>query len=267
MFVQYNGDRRPVEEPLQEGQPGMIAIRTLTKKHGPQLVLDGVTLDVARGEVAVVVGPSGGGKSTLLRCVNGLERFQAGSVRVGDLTLTPQSAGGEPLRQLRRRVGMVFQQFNLFPHLSVLENVLIGPRLALKESREQAEPEARRLLERVGLADKLQARPEQLSGGQQQRVAIARALAVKPEAILFDEPTSALDPRMAGEVLAVIGDLAKGGQTMIVVTHAMHFARQVAHTVHVMHAGRVAESGPPVKIFEDPREEVTRQFLREVGSA
>src|SRR5207248_4832172 len=141
------------------------------------------------GEVAVVVGPSGGGKSTLLRCVNGLERFQGGSVRVGDLTLTPTSVGGEPLRQLRRRVGMVFQQFNLFPHLTVLENVLIGPRLALKQSRTEAEPLARQLLDRVGLGDKLHAKPDQLSGGQQQRVAIARALAVKPDAILFDEPT------------------------------------------------------------------------------
>jgi ABC-type polar amino acid transport system ATPase subunit len=160
----------------------------------------------------------------------------------------------------------VFQQFNLFPHLSVLDNVLIGPRLALGESRQEATPRAKQLLDRVGLGDKLAARPEQLSGGQQQRVAIARALAVKPEAILFDEPTSALDPRMAGEVLAVIADLAKQGQTMVVVTHAMGFARNVATAVHVMHAGRVAESGPPGQVFDNPRSAVTRDFLAETRS-
>ena len=156
---------------------------------------------------------------------------------------------------------MVFQQFHLFPHMSVLENVLAGPLYVLGRSRDEAEAEARQLLERVGLAEKLAASPDQLSGGQQQRVAIARALAMKPEAILFDEPTSALDPRMAAEVISVIADLAKSGQTMIVVTHAMGFARNVSHTVHVMHGGRVAESGPPQQIFEDPREEVTRSFL------
>jgi polar amino acid transport system ATP-binding protein len=242
----------------------MIAVQDLIKNHGPQRVLDGVSLTVERGQVAAVIGPSGGGKSTLLRCVNGLEPFHGGEVRVGDVALHPddvRKVSGATLLALRRRVGMVFQQFNLFPHLTVLENVMIGPRLVLRQTREQAEPVARQLLDRVGLADKLHARPEQLSGGQQQRVAIARALAVKPEAILFDEPTSALDPRMAGEVLAVMADLARNGQTMMVVTHAMGFARQVATTVHVMHAGRVAESGPPGQIFEDPRAEVTRSFL------
>jgi ABC-type polar amino acid transport system ATPase subunit len=158
---------------------------------------------------------------------------------------------------------MVFQQFNLFPHMTVLENVLSGPLYALHRSRNECEPEARKLLERVGLAEKLSARPDQLSGGQQQRVAIARTLAMKPEAILFDDPTSALDPRMASEVLSVITDLAKSGQTMMVVTHAMSFARNVAHTVHVMHDGRVAESGPPQQIFENPTEGVTRTFLAE----
>src|SRR5436305_72970 len=248
----------------------MISVTNLVKHHGSLRVLDGASLEVPRGEVAVVVGPSGGGKSTLLRCVNGLEPFHGGEVRVGDIALRPdhvQRAPGATLLALRRRVGMVFQQFNLFPHLSVLENVLIGPRLSLKQRREEAEPFARQLLDRVGLGDKLNARPEQLSGGQQQRVAIARALAVQPEAILFDEPTSALDPRMAGEVLAVIADLARSGQTMVVVTHAMEFARRVAHTVHVMHAGRVAESGPPGQVFGSPREEVTREFLAEVKSA
>jgi ABC-type polar amino acid transport system ATPase subunit len=245
----------------------VITVTNLVKRHGGLTVLDGVSLTVPRGEVAAVIGPSGGGKSTLLRCLNGLEPFQGGEVRVDDLTLRPddvQRTPGASLLALRRRVGMVFQQFNLFPHLSVLENVLIGPRLSLKQRREEVEPFARQLLDRVGLGDKLHARPEQLSGGQQQRVAIARALAVRPEAILFDEPTSALDPRMAGEVLAVISDLARQGQTMVVVTHAMGFARQVAHTVHVMYAGRVAESGPPAQIFESPQAEVTRHFLAEV---
>jgi ABC-type polar amino acid transport system ATPase subunit len=241
----------------------MIDVRDLVKSHGELRVLDGVSMSVRRGEVATVVGPSGGGKSTLLRCINGLETFDGGEVRVDDVSLRPGLHRGtlESLRALRRRVGMVFQQFHLFPHMTVLENVLSGPLHALNQSREEAEPEARRLLERVGLQDKLAARPENLSGGQQQRVAIARALAMKPEAILFDEPTSALDPRMAAEVISVVTDLAKSGQTMIVVTHAMGFARNVAHTVHVMHAGRVAESGPPDQIFESPRTEVTRAFL------
>jgi ABC-type polar amino acid transport system ATPase subunit len=242
----------------------VIEVRGLIKEHGKLRVLDGVCLSVARGEVAAVIGPSGGGKSTLLRCVNGLERFQQGEVRVEDVCLQPGElahGGGETLRRLRRRVGMVFQQFNLFPHLTVRENVLAGPLYALHRRRDEVEPEARQLLERVGLADKIDARPDQLSGGQQQRVAIARALAMKPQAMLFDEPTSALDPRMAAEVLGVIGDLARSGQTMVVVTHAMAFARRVAHTVHVMHAGRIAESGPPAQIFEQAQEEVTRTFL------
>jgi len=242
----------------------MIEVRQLVKNHGDLRVLDGVSLSVARGEVATVVGPSGGGKSTLLRCINGLETFEEGEVQVDDVRLHPGAACREmtdTLRALRRRVGMVFQQFHLFPHMTVLENVLAGPLHVLKCSRDEAEVEARKLLDRVGLADKLAARPDQLSGGQQQRLAIARTLAMKPEAILFDEPTSALDPRMAAEVISVITDLAKTGQTMIVVTHAMTFARNVSHTVHVMHAGRIAESGPPQQIFESPREEVTRSFL------
>lgn len=242
----------------------MITIRGLVKNHGPLRVLNGVDLAVERGEVAVVIGPSGGGKSTLLRCINGLELFQEGSVMVDGFCLGPETAApAHVLRQLRRRIGMVFQQFHLFPHLTVLDNVLSGPLFVLGRKREEAEPEARQLLARVGMADKLQARPEELSGGQQQRVAIARALAMKPDAILFDEPTSALDPRMASEVLTVMTDLARSGQTMIVVTHAMGFARQAARTVHVMHEGQVAESGPPEQIFERPIKEVTRAFLCE----
>jgi len=242
----------------------MIDVRQLVKSHGTLRVLDGVSLSVARGEVAAVIGPSGGGKSTLLRCINGLETFEEGEVQVDDVCLRPGAARNETagtLRELRLRVGMVFQQFHLFPHMTVLENVLAGPLFALRRSRVECEGEARQLLERVGLAEKLAARPDQLSGGQQQRVAIARTLAMNPEAILFDEPTSALDPRMAAEVLSVITDLAKSGQTMMVVTHAMAFARNVAHTVHVMYDGRVAESGSPQQVFDEPREEITREFL------
>ena len=242
----------------------MIEVRDLVKNHSMLRVLDGISLTVHRGEVAAVIGPSGGGKSTLLRCINGLETFQQGEVRVDGIPLCCSESSVESsdsLRQLRRRVGMVFQQFHLFPHLRVLANVMSGPLWALHQPSDEAEATARHLLERVGLADKLDAWPEQLSGGQQQRVAIARALAMKPEAILFDEPTSALDPRMASEVLHVVADLAGAGQTMIVVTHAMSFARRVAHTVHVMHEGRIAESGPPEQIFGQPRQEVTRAFL------
>ena len=238
----------------------MIAVTNLVKRHGNLEVLRGVSMNVNRGEVAAIIGPSGGGKSTLLRCINGLERFQQGEIQVENLKLS-SNPDGDALRKLRQRVGMVFQQFHLFPHMTVLENVMAGPRIVLRYNRKQAEPIAVNLLDRVGLKDKLNAKPEQLSGGQQQRVAIARALAVSPEAILFDEPTSALDPRMANEVMAVITDLAKTGQTMMVVTHAMGFARQVAHTVHVMAEGKVAESGPPEQIFNQPKLEVTRQFL------
>lgn len=240
----------------------MITVSNLVKRHGDLTVLNGVSMTVQRGEIAAVIGPSGGGKSTLLRCINGLEKFQSGEIDIEGTRLSAQ-AHGDALRQLRRRVGMVFQQFHLFPHMTVLDNVLVGPRFVLGQTRNEAEPEAIRLLDRVGLRDKLSAKPEQLSGGQQQRVAIARALAVKPDAILFDEPTSALDPRMANEVLAVISDLANQQQTMLVVTHAMGFARQVATTVYVMAAGRVAESGPPRQVFENPQEVTTRQFLAE----
>lgn len=245
----------------------MIEVRGLTKSHGNRKVLDGVDLSVKPGEVAVIVGPSGGGKSTLLRCVNGLEPFEAGEVVVdGRLRLTPDLSHRQPaatLLELRRKVGMVFQQFHLFPNMNVLDNVTSGPVYALGRTREQADPEARKLLERVGLGEFADRAVDRLSGGQQQRVAIARALAVNPSAILFDEPTSALDPRMANEVLGVMRDLATAGQTMIVVTHSMGFARDVAHTVHVMHAGKFAESGPPAQLFGAPTSEVTRAFLRD----
>jgi ABC-type polar amino acid transport system ATPase subunit len=248
----------------------MIEAIDLVKDHGALRVLDGISLKVARGEVAAIIGPSGGGKSTFLRCLNGLERFQGGSVVIDGERLVagiPEREREAILAGVRRKVGMVFQGFNLFPHMDVLRNVTEAPVHVLGLGRAEAEARAGALLERVGLGDKLRAMPRQLSGGQQQRVAIARALAMQPEAILFDEPTSALDPRMTAEVLAVIADLARDGQTMLVVTHAMPFARQLAHTVHVFGGGRVIESGPPAQIFEDPRHEATRLFLAEARAA
>jgi ABC-type polar amino acid transport system ATPase subunit len=242
----------------------MIAIDGLVKRHGKLEVLCGVSLTVGRGEVAVIVGPSGGGKSTLLRCINGLERFDDGRITVGDLELKPGPVPSRTLREVRTRAGMVFQAFHLFPHLSALQNVMSGPMYAQGKRRDEVEPRARQLLARVGLAHKADSRPEVLSGGEQQRVAIARALAVSPQAILFDEPTSALDPVMAGEVLAVMTDLARDGLTMVVVTHGMNFARSVATMVHVMHQGRLAESGTPTQIFEAPRTDAVKAFLRQV---
>ena len=247
----------------------MIELTNIVKRYQQHEVLRGVSLNVADGEVCVLLGPSGGGKSTLLRTINGLESFDSGSIRVNDIVLNA-AAGPErnaALLQIRKRVGMVFQQFNLFPHRSVLENVTEAPIHVLKQSREVAVLSARRILARVGMADKENARPGSLSGGQQQRVAIARTLAMNPEAILFDEPTSALDPRTTAEVISVMTDLAASGQRMIVVTHAMSFARTVAHRVHILHAGRIAESGPPEQIFEDPRETITREFLSEAARA
>jgi len=248
----------------------VIEVRNLVKLRGTTRVLDDVTLKVERGQVAALVGPSGGGKSTLLRCMNGLEIFHEGEVQLDAVKLQPgeqRSASSETLRQLRRGVGMVFQQFNLFPHMTALQNVMSGPLYALNKPRAEVEPQAKALLERVGLGEKFHSRPDQLSGGQQQRVAIARALAMQPQVMLFDEPTSALDPRMAAEVLGVMTDLAKGGQTMIVVTHAMSFAQQVANTVHVMQAGRIVESGPPGQIFGAPQQAATQQFLSEATTA
>jgi polar amino acid transport system ATP-binding protein len=248
----------------------MIEVAGLFKRHGATEVLRGVTLSVARGEVAVIIGPSGSGKSTFLRCLNGLDSFDAGRVTIDGLELdahchAPNWASTH--RQLCRRVGMVFQSFNLFPHRTALENVMEGPRYVLGLGRDVAQERARRLLDRVGMSDRLDARPRQLSGGQQQRVAIARALAMEPAAMLFDEPTSALDPRMTAEVLAVMTDLAGDGLTMVVVTHAMQFARRVAHVVHVFGEGRVIESGPPAQIFEDPHQEATRSLLASVQAA
>jgi polar amino acid transport system ATP-binding protein len=254
----------------EAGVDGMIEVVDLVKRYGSSDVLRGVNLAVSRGEVATIIGPSGSGKSTFLRCLNGLETFQSGSVTVDGLRLDGHSRSTDWARihrQVCRRVGMVFQSFNLFPHRTTLQNVMEGPVYVLGLKVAEAEQRARRLLERVGMSDRLHAMPRELSGGQQQRVAIARALAMEPQAILFDEPTSALDPRMTGEVLAVITDLAADGLTMIVVTHAMQFARRVAHTVHVFGDGRVIESGPPGQIFEDPQQEATRNLLASVRAA
>ncbi|MCK6459239.1 MAG: amino acid ABC transporter ATP-binding protein [Planctomycetes bacterium] len=243
----------------------MIEVKGLVKRFGRAEILSGITLSVAAGEVAAVIGPSGGGKSTFLRCINGLEPFDAGEVRVGEHRLGPHAHDPAMLRAVRRTVGFVFQQFNLFPHLTALGNCIEAPVRVLREPRDAAAARARAMLGRVGLAGREDAYPKDLSGGQQQRVAIARALLMRPQAILFDEPTSALDPVMAAEVLGVMTDLAKEGQTMIVVTHSMHFARSVAGSVHVFAGGRVVESGPPDRVFSDPRHETTRAFLREAG--
>jgi ABC-type polar amino acid transport system ATPase subunit len=246
----------------------MISVRDLRKRHGATEVLKGISMDVGSGEVAAVIGPSGGGKSTFLRCINGLEPFHGGEVHVGEHVLTERThprRDAALLQAVRKRVGMVFQQFNLFPHLTVLQNLIEAPVQVLREPREQAVARARKMAERMGLTPRIDAYPRNLSGGQQQRVAIARALLMNPEAILFDEPTSALDPVMAGEVLSVMTDLAKDGQTMIVVTHSMTFARSAATRVHVFADGHDVEHGPPEQVFGAPEHAVTRSFLAEAA--
>ena len=221
----------------------MITVESLSKSWGSVRVLDAVSLAGAEGTVTALVGPSGSGKTTLLRCLNGLETFDAGRVSIAGHDLAPAPHPVPRLDRLRRDVGMVFQQFNLFPHLSVLDNVTLGPRVVLRESAEALLDRAGALLDRVGLAAFAAARPATLSGGQQQRVAIARALAMRPRVMLFDEPTSALDPTMTAEVLDVIVDLARGGQTMVVVTHDHGFAKRAATWVVELAAGRVARQG------------------------
>jgi ABC-type polar amino acid transport system ATPase subunit len=244
----------------------MLKITNLHKRHGEREILKGSSLELAPARVGVLIGPSGSGKSTLLRCVNGLESFEQGQIEVAGQNLSADltyRAHQHALLEIRRRVGMVFQQFHLFPHLSAIENVIEAPTHVLKKSRDQAMVEGKALLDRVGLGDRLDSMPTQLSGGQQQRVAIARSLAMRPDLILFDEPTSALDPQMTAEVLAVMTDLAKEGQTMLVVTHAMGFARRVAHEVHVMSAGVIVENGPPQQVFESPEHQATKDLLQQ----
>jgi len=241
----------------------VISVRTLSKRHGDRRVLEGVTAEVARGETIAIVGPSGGGKSTLLRCLNYLESFDEGEVEIAGTVLRPGMGRRDVavLRALRARVGMVFQQFNLFPHLSALENVSLAPRIVRGTSPVAADEQARELLARVGLGDRCGSYPHELSGGQQQRVAIARALAMQPEVMLFDEPTSSLDPEMRDEVMAVIRGLAAGGMTMLVVTHEMQFARDIATRVWVIDRGTIAEDGPPARVVSDPQTEVAREFF------
>ncbi|MCY0389355.1 amino acid ABC transporter ATP-binding protein [Robbsia sp. Bb-Pol-6] len=239
----------------------MIDIKEVHKRFGDIEVLKGVSARVDQGEVVCLIGPSGSGKSTLLRCINGLETYENGAITFHGEVIGARVAH---INQLRQRVGMVFQRFNLFPHRTALENVMEGPVHVKGVSRGEAKHAAERLLGRVGLGDKLHAYPRQLSGGQQQRVAIARALAMSPDAILFDEPTSALDPERVGEVLHVMRELARDGMTMIIVTHEMQFAREVADRVLFLHGGRIVESGSADQVLGAPQAPQTRDFLRRV---
>ncbi|ANI13864.1 L-cystine ABC transporter ATP-binding protein YecC [Pseudomonas citronellolis] len=242
----------------------MIEVRKLTKQFRGQEVLKGIDLSVAAGEVVAIIGPSGSGKTTLLRCLNLLEIPNGGTIRVGDIEIDasrPLKPQQGLIRKLRQHVGFVFQNFNLFPHRTALENVIEGPVIVKKEPRDSAVQRARQLLAKVGLAGKEDAYPKRLSGGQQQRVAIARALAMQPDVILFDEPTSALDPELVGEVLATIRGLAHEKRTMVIVTHEMSFARDVANRAIFIDKGVIVEQGDAKTLFAQPREERTRQFL------
>ena len=239
----------------------MISVRTLCKRHGGRTVLERVTADVAKGETIAIVGPSGGGKSTLLRCLNYLETFDEGSVEICGFKLQPGHVARDTLREMRVRVGMVFQQFNLFPHLSAIDNIVLAPTVVKKQARAEAVERGLDLLGKVGLRDRAGAFPHELSGGQQQRVAIARALAQQPDVMLFDEPTSALDPEMRDDVMEVMKDLAKGGMTMLVVTHEMQFAHDVATRVWVIDKGTIAEDGPPSQVVDHPQSNVAREFF------
>ena len=241
-----------------------VEIRGLHKTFGKNEVLKGIDCDIHAGEVVCVIGPSGSGKSTFLRCINCLEEPTAGTVKV-DGNIMDENA--KNIDELREDVGMVFQHFNLFPHLTVMENLTIAPTLRKKMDADEAKRVGMELLERVGLADKADAKPNSLSGGQKQRVAIARALAMKPGLMLFDEPTSALDPEMVGEVLDVMRSLAKEGMTMVVVTHEMGFARQVSDRVLFIDGGVIAEEGTPAEVFDHPKNERTKSFLAKVLEA
>ena len=238
----------------------MIDIENLHKSFGDAHILKGIDLHIKEKEVVVIIGPSGSGKSTLLRCINYLERPTSGTVSVDGIILGSEAN----INDVRKEVGMVFQRFNLFPHMTVLANIMLAPMKVRQVPKEEAEERARKLLTRVGLADKAESYPKQLSGGQQQRVAIARALAMKPKVMLFDEPTSALDPEMVGEVLDVMKSLAKEGMTMVIVTHEMGFAREVGDRVLFVDDGRILEQGTPEAVFEHPQEERTKNFLSKV---
>ena len=241
----------------------LIELTRVSKNFGSHQVIRDFDATVSTGEVVCIVGPSGSGKSTILRCINGLEPYQSGTITVGGVRV---ERGAATITAIRTRVSMVFQRFNLFPHRTALENVVEGPIYVKREPRREALERGRALLARVGLAEKAEAHPGQLSGGQQQRVAIARALAMQPDAILFDEPTSALDPELVGEVLAVMRSLADEGMTMIVVTHEMGFAREVADRVLFLDHGTIVEQGPAADVLSSPREARTQDFLRRVLS-
>jgi polar amino acid transport system ATP-binding protein len=246
-------------------EPGAkLRVEDVHKAFGTKVVLDGMSVEVDEHEVVCLIGPSGCGKSTLLRCINLLERIDAGRIVLDGVDVTARRVDAN---EVRRRMGIVFQAFNLFPHLNVLDNVTLGPRKALGVPRRDAEARARELLDGFGLGDKAEEYPDRLSGGQQQRVAIVRALMPEPELLLLDEVTSALDPELVAEVLRVIRGLAEGGMTMVLATHEMGFARDVANRVCFLHEGRVLESGPPAQLFGEPREERTRQFLRRIIEA
>lgn len=239
----------------------MIEITNLSKSFGSNTVLRDISMSVNKQEVVVIIGPSGSGKSTLLRCLNLLEQPQSGDIRIEGRSLMDKKTD---IREIRAEVGMVFQQFNLFPHLKVIDNITLAPVNVKKRPVDQSQAKAKELLAKVGLPEKADAYPSSLSGGQSQRVAIARALAMEPKILLFDEPTSALDPEMVGEVLAVMKDLAKEGMTMVVVTHEMGFAREVGDRVIFMEGGVIVEQGPPEELFENPKHERTREFLSRV---
>jgi ABC-type polar amino acid transport system ATPase subunit len=239
----------------------VISIKALDKHFGALHVLKGVDLEVARGEVVAIIGPSGSGKSTLLRCINLLEEPTGGQIYLNGEDIT---AKGYNINRMRQKVGMVFQHFNLFPHMTTIQNVMLAPTLLGKLTREQAREKAKALLARVGLADKADVYPGNLSGGQKQRVAIARALAMEPEIMLFDEPTSALDPEMIKEVLDVMRSLAESGMTMLIVTHEMGFAREVCTRALFMDGGQIVEQGPPAQVFSNPRNPRTIDFLKAV---
>lgn len=239
----------------------MIEIKNIYKSFGSLVVLKGIDITVEKGEVLVVIGPSGSGKSTLLRCINGLEAINSGEILVDGEKVTRNE---RQMKHIHAKVGMVFQNFNLFPHLSVYDNIALGPRKVLKTGEDEIKQTVERLLTQVGLLDKIDAYPSQLSGGQAQRIAIARALAMNPDYMLFDEPTSALDPELIGEVLAVIKQLVEEGMTTIIVTHEMNFAREVAKRLIVMADGVIIEDGPIRDIFNNPQHERTRSFLRSV---
>jgi ABC-type polar amino acid transport system ATPase subunit len=239
----------------------MIEIKNVSKRFGDFQVLTDINETVARGQKVVICGPSGSGKSTLLRCINGLEPYQKGEIRVGGVSLSDPKTN---LYKLRERIGMVFQRFELYPHMTVLRNITLAPMKVRKQSRQAAEKKAMELLERVGIPDKAAAYPANLSGGQQQRVAIARALAMEPECMMFDEPTSALDPEMIQEVLEVMIGLAKEGMTMLVVTHEMGFAREVADEIIFMDAGRIVERGRGEEFFKSPKSQRTKDFLGQI---